>query len=550
MPGEPEPVPGATPSVPAGASGGAHPRGGAGAGGSGRGRGSVAGDRPTPAPAIGRAGAGCSAGGDGAGGGRVPPGGGPLAGSAGNSDRAAGVEGPAGTAAERAVLLTVALATMLAPLNSTMIAVALPGIMADLGAELALAGWLVTGYLIAMATLQPVAGKLGDRLGRRPLILGALVAFGAASLAAALAPNLAVALAGRIAQGIAGAVLMPNASALLREIGSGSTFGARTGLIGAAAGLAAAVGPPLGGLLDGTLGWRAIFAVNLLLVVPTLVLGWSAVPAATGRRPARAFDTLGAGLLLVTLVGGSATLVLGGRLGSEALRIALAAAVGLAAAGLIAWEWRQADPVVQPRFFRRRAFGAANAGIALSNLAMYSTLLALPLLLRSRPGWLEGTGAVGAGLILTALSVAMVVASPLGGRLADRFGRRWPTVAGLALLTLAAGPLWWLGGAIEPAPLVGVLALMGVGLGLSGAGLQTSAMEAVGRADTGAAAGVYSTSRYLGSIVGSSLLAALLGPLGDSSTGFATVFGLVLGASVLSTAAALALVDRPSPDRP
>ena len=119
---------------------------------------------------------------------------------------------------ERAILLTVVLGTMLVPLNSTMIAVALPRVIADFHASLSSAGWLVTGYLIAMASLQPVAGRLGDRIGRRPLVIGGLALFAGASLAAALAPNLQLLIAFRIAQGIAGALVFPNGIALLLSL--------------------------------------------------------------------------------------------------------------------------------------------------------------------------------------------------------------------------------------------------------------------------------------------------------------------------------------------
>ncbi|HEU5100697.1 MAG TPA: MFS transporter [Roseiflexaceae bacterium] len=119
---------------------------------------------------------------------------------------------------ERAVVLTVTFATMLAPLNSTMIAVALPRITADFGAGATGAGWLVTAYLIIMATLQPIAGKLGDQFGRRPLLLGGLAGFGLASAGAALAPNLPVLIALRALQALAGALALPNGVALLREL--------------------------------------------------------------------------------------------------------------------------------------------------------------------------------------------------------------------------------------------------------------------------------------------------------------------------------------------
>jgi EmrB/QacA subfamily drug resistance transporter len=433
------------------------------------------------------------------------------------------------------VLITVALGTALAPLNSTMIAVALPHVMKEFGADVTDAGWLVTAYLIAMASLQPVAGKLGDRLGRRPLILGGIACFGLASLGAALASSLSMLLFFRVQQAVAGAIALPNGAALVREVAPVERRASRFGAIGAAIALAAAAGPPLGGLLVESAGWRALFHVNVLIILPTLWLGWRAIPARSGRKTGHPFDLIGAFLLSALLVGTAWMLTHR----TERHPVLLFALAGLAA--LFLWrEFRHPDPVLQPRFFRRRAFAASNAAIALSNLAMYSTLLAIPILLSRQAGWKS----TGIGLVLAAMSAGMVVFSPLGGRLADRLGRRWPTVAGLSLLTCGLLPLALSeGGAALPALLAG-LGLAGAGLGLSSAGLQTAAVEAVGPGEAGMASGVFSTSRYLGSIVGASILAGLLGPARDSLDGFNVLFGMVAVAAFLSALASCGLHDR------
>ena len=127
---------------------------------------------------------------------------------------------PPDSLAGRNVLFTIVLGAMLVPLNSTMIAVALPHLIVDFDTDLSSAGWLVTGYLIAMASLQPVAGKLGDRLGRRTLLLAGLGWFGLSSLGAGLAPNLPILIAFRIQQAVAGALVFPNGIALLRATAS------------------------------------------------------------------------------------------------------------------------------------------------------------------------------------------------------------------------------------------------------------------------------------------------------------------------------------------
>ncbi|HEV2752817.1 MAG TPA: MFS transporter, partial [Solirubrobacteraceae bacterium] len=265
------------------------------------------------------------------------------------------------TARDRRLLLTVALGGMLVPLNSTMVAIALPRVVDDFDTSLAAASWLVTAYLIAMATLNPVAGKLGDRLGRRPLILGGLLWFGVASAGAALMPSLEALIAFRIQQAVAGALIFPNAIAVLREVVPAERLGGRLGLVNAALPLGAAAGPPLGGLLVALGGWRAIFLVNLPLVVVPLALGARALPRAV-RRAAAAFDLTGAALLCATLSLVALTLTRGGD-----LPVPAAAAGGVAAAlavALLVVELRRSDPVVNPRLFGSPPFAAATAGVA------------------------------------------------------------------------------------------------------------------------------------------------------------------------------------------
>src|SRR3954447_17011480 len=168
---------------------------------------------------------------------------------------------------ERAVLIAVALGALLAPLNSTMIAVALPDIVDGFDTTIGTVGWLVTTYLLALAVVQPVAGKLGDRHGRRGFVLGGLAIFGLASLGAAAAPGLTFLIVFRVLQAVSGGVVFPNGAGLIRELVPADRRGGAFGIIGGSVALAAGLGPLLGGLLLTVGGWRAIFLLN----VPVLV---------------------------------------------------------------------------------------------------------------------------------------------------------------------------------------------------------------------------------------------------------------------------------------
>jgi DHA2 family methylenomycin A resistance protein-like MFS transporter len=177
--------------------------------------------------------------------------------------------------------------------------------------------------------------------------------------------------------------------------------------------------------------------------------------------------------------------------------------------------------------------------VALSNLAFYTTLIATPVLLADVRGW----SSADVGLALAALSLPAALVAPIGGRMSDRWGRRLPAVAGNSLLVVAAAPL-----ALDPQLasgfLIGLLVVMGCGVGLGMASLQTAAVEAVPAADAGSAAGMFSTSRYLGSIAGTLVLAAILEPEADAFRG---VFVMVLAAAIASVVAVLGLPGRRRP---
>ncbi|MBW3652886.1 MAG: MFS transporter [Actinobacteria bacterium] len=378
------------------------------------------------------------------------------------------------------VLAAVALSGTLLPLNSTMLAVALPEIASGTGGGVAASSWLVTSYLLAMAALGPFAGRLGDRLGRRRVLLWGLFGFAASSAAAGLAPSLELLIAARLGQAIAGSLVFPNAMALLRDALPEGRRAAGFGLLGSAVGVAAAVGPALGGVLVGAFGWRAIFLVNVPVVAAAVVLSLRALPS-----------------------------------------VARAKTLATGAPARPRWDWAQ--PLRTP------VFGAATAAVGLSNLAMYGTLLAVPVVLAARPGW----SAADAGLALAMLSVAMIAVAPLGGRLADRRGHRLPAGAGLALLTVAGAMLAAMGSVPSALGLAGALLLAGIGLGLANAPLQTAAIEAVAPQHAGVAAGLFSTGRYAGSIVSALLLAALLGDADVHAHAFFAITALAAGASAL-----------------
>ena len=449
---------------------------------------------------------------------------------------------------EQRLLAAACLTTTLVPISSTMIAVALPDVRNDFGLSVAAAVWLVSSYLVVTAAAQPVAGSLGDRLGRRRLVLGGIAGFGAASVLGALAPTFEVAVATRCLQAVCGALALVNAAATVRIALPTERRGRAFGLIGASATLSAAAGPPVGGLAVAAAGWRGTFLAVLPLVALAFLTVWRWLPGepreaarvteAGGRRNDR-FDLLGSALLLLTL---SASAVLVNQLSADrpvALLLGLLAASAIFAYAFGRQERRHPRPVLDLAVLRVRAVAAAGVAIGASNLAMYLVLLAVPLLIEGH------ASSAGAGVILAPMLIGSGLFAPLGGRLADRHGRRAPAVGGcvvLALAMLGMVPLDLHDNVVLTAVLLGVA---GVGLGLSTAAIMTAGAEALPAAQAGVAAGVSSSSRSLGSILGTSLLAVLV----DSGTG-RPVFAVAAAAAVVSAFAAAAFAPHaPGPPR-
>ncbi|MGK3998552.1 MFS transporter [Sorangium sp. So ce1024] len=413
----------------------------------------------------------------------------------------------------------IVLSTALAPLNSTMVAVALPEMARDLHEGSGeLRQGLVTSYLLTNIVLQSPGGKLGDRLGhRRALALGQLVF----ALGAALAyvwPVLPVLTASRVVMAAGAAILAPSATAMLRTELPPEVRGRAFGAFGAMMGIAAGAGPKVGALLVGYFGWTSIFLANVPVLLlsaalartappapaaladaPPAAAGPAGPPAAAGPDAPRArFDVLGSALLGASLLGLA--------LGLENAHLRWAAAVGaLTLVPFVLWERRAADPVVDLSLFRQRVFMGGSLIIALQNFAMYSILFELPQVATR----LSDVGPREVGNTLVAMMAMMVIASPLAGRASERFGARAVALVGCSvalagMVLLAARPL------VAITDAVPALLLLGAGLGLTSAPSQAAAMSDVPRDRSGMAAGLTSTMRYVGGVAGLTVLGLVL----------------------------------------
>jgi DHA2 family methylenomycin A resistance protein-like MFS transporter len=347
-----------------------------------------------------------------------------------------------------------------------------------------------------MVVALPVAGALGDRFGHRRLFLAGVSGFAAASLLAAVTGAFWMLIAARMLQAASGSLISTSSAALVRaaapEGGRGAAFGTFDMLVT----ISAAIGPFVGGVIVGSLGWRWLF----VLAVPVAVV--AAVSVAL-LHPARAV-------------------------------------MGLDAAPRRFAPWN-------PRLFQRRDFRAAVAGVLGVTVILHGSFILVPLLVEG----VMGGGATTSGLVLLGISGVSALAAPIGGRASDRIGRRWPAVAG-ALVTAAGLALlaWAVSGSGATAafavPLALLLGLVGAGFGLAGSARQAAALEAAPPHEAGVAAATYYTGRYLGGVIGASLAGFVLAgsvTVGRVALGFAILAGVSVGVALVS----LWLPERPQP---
>lgn len=422
------------------------------------------------------------------------------------------------------------------PLNTSMVSVALSPIMDAFHVPVARATWLVLLYLVVITSLQPTAGKLGDRFGHRRVFLAGLVTFGAASVGAALAPSFWMLVAFRALQGLTSSTLGPNAAALIRLAYPVERQGHAMGLYVGFFSMGLAVGPVLGGLMIGLIGWEGIFWVNVPLVVLAAWLGFAVLPRT--RDLARVpFDWWGTALF-GTLVTGVVLAANMWKLGGLPLPL-WAIVLGLVALGAAFYgvEERAADPLIRFRLFRLPGFGASNVAVWLLHTMVYVVLLAVPLYLQQG----RGLSATAAGLQM-ALFSGMQVLAPISGRLSDRLGRRLPVVAGGALFMLGWLQLGWLSPGSSIGWVTMALMLGGFGFAFSSAPIQAACLAALPRADVGVGSGVWYSSRYLGNVSGA-LLSSLLLPK-DLSGGASLLNWTMAGVAVALAACAWFLPSR------
>jgi EmrB/QacA subfamily drug resistance transporter len=460
--------------------------------------------------------------------------------------------GPGG----RWVILATVLGSGMAMLDGTAVNVALPTIGRELSTGLGGLQWTVSGYTLALAGLILLGGSLGDRLGRRRVFLIGVAWFALASALCGLAPGIGVLIAARVLQGVGGALLVPGSLAIIQASFAPDDRPRAIGAWSGLGGLAAAIGPLLGGWLVVAAGWRWVFLLNLPVAVVVIGVTLRHVPESRDEQAARQFDVLGAALAALALAGITYSLIgAPGRHGGAASLIAAAVTGAAAAVAFVAVERHRGrtvragrpTPMVPLDVFASRQFSAINV-ITFCVYGAFGGMLFL-LVLQLQVG--AGFSALAAGSALLPVTVLMLVLSPRSAALAQRVGPRWLMTGGI--ITCAAGMLLMLRIGDSASYLTDVLpavAVFGLGLSLVVAPLTATVLASADVRHAGVASGINNAvARAAGLLAVAGLPAAVGLRAADYhspallGSGFRTTMIICAGLLALAAVLAATLVD-------
>jgi len=405
------------------------------------------------------------------------------------------------------VLAVISFSLFIVLLDVTIVNIALPHIMTAFKVGLSSIEWVFNVYILVFAALLLTLGKLGDILGRRLLFLIGLGIFTLASLGCSLAPSFNVLLVFRSVQAIGGAAMMPATLSILNVEFSKNQRGLALGIWGAVAGAANALGPIIGGSLVDAASWRYIFVINVPVGIFAFIAALMVVRESTDPSSDRHIDIPGVLIVSLTLVCLTYALVEGQKYGWTSPTILTLFAVALVSfIAFVLVELRKASPLAQLRLFGNRSFASGNFIILVVTFGLIGVLYLLVLFLQI----ILGFSALKAGLTLLPLPVAIIVVAPFAGRLTDKIGGRWLLFAGTIIAGAGIYLMSDLSGTTDWHNLMLPLAVCGVGMGLVMAPVTTVIMASTPVQQSGMGAGILSTMRLIGSVLGLSVLGAVL----------------------------------------
>ncbi|WP_197374451.1 MFS transporter [Mycolicibacterium baixiangningiae] len=417
------------------------------------------------------------------------------------------------------ILVSCCLSLLIVSMDATIVNVAIPAIRTDLHASPSQLQWVVDVYTLLLASLLILAGATGDRFGRRRVFQIGLTVFAFGSLLCSLAPNIETLIVARLLQAVGGSMMNPVALSIVSQIFTGRVERARAlGIWGSVVGIAMSLGPIVGGLLIETVGWRAVFWINLPICAAAIILTAVFVPE-TKSTTMRNIDPIGQVLAVLFLFGIVFALIEGPGLGwTHPLTLTAAVVAVVAFVLFLRYEARRRDPFIDLRFFRSIPFSAATVTAVSAFAGWGAFLFMMSLYLQGERGF----SAMETGLIYLPIAIGALLFSPLSGRLVGRFGARPSLLIAGVLITVASAMLTFLTATTPVWELLVVFAVFGVGFSMVNAPITNAAVSGMPLERAGAASAVTSTSRQIGVSIGVALCgSAAGGALAGTSTDFA-----------------------------
>jgi EmrB/QacA subfamily drug resistance transporter len=439
-----------------------------------------------------------------------------VADTAGMAGPAAGMAGRELSSRRKALILAICcMSLLIVGLDSTIVNVALPSIQHDLHASVSGLQWTVDAYTLVLASLLMLSGSTADRVGRRRTFQTGLATFTLGSLLCSLAPGLGWLVLFRMMQAVGGSMLNPVAMSIITNTFTKPAERARAiGVWGGVVGISIALGPLVGGALVETVGWRGIFWVNIPVGLAALLLTALFVPESKAPH-ARRVDPVGQLLVIVTLASLTYAIIEGPDAGWTSPRIVGFFILSLAAAiGLLVYEPRRFEPLIDLRFFRSAPFSGATV-IAVSAFAALGGFLFLNTLYLQE---VRGYSPFHAGLYTLPMAAMTIVFAPLSGRVVGARGPRLPLIVAGIAITASGIMLTGLTATTSTSWLIITYLVFGLGFGVVNAPITNTAVSGMPRSQAGVAAAVASTSRQVGSslgvaVMGSAVISAMTGPL-------------------------------------